>query len=163
MSWGFAITPFFAVAVTFLYILVTKQFKTAPYLLHETVEKEAHFDFELNEPSIIEIRDSIADFLREQGVSHRIVNNSQMVFEDAMGIIHRKNRKKVICECTVLVGETRVRLITKDNGAIFDLVQEADNSHDMQAYVLARMQADAKEATYSVTTSFNRNVCVWER
>ena len=62
----------------------------------------------------------------------------------------------------MLVSDSRIRLITKDNGVIFDLVQEADNSHDLQSYVLARMQANAKEATYSVTTSFNRNVCVWE-
>lgn len=162
MSWGFALTPVFALAVTFLYILFTKQLKNAPYLLKKSEEREAHFDFELTEPAILEGRERIAAFLRAEGVKSSVVNRCQMVFEDAMGIIRSKNTKKVICECTVLVSDARIRLITKDNGVIFDLVQEADSSHDLQSYVLARMQADAKEATYSVTTSFNRNVCVWE-
>ena len=162
MSWGFALTPVFAIAVTFLYILFTKQLKNAPYLLKKSEEREAHFDFELTESAIIEGREFIADFLSSQGIEKSVINRCRLVFEDAMGIIRQKNAKKIICECTVLVSDSRIRLITKDNGVIFDLVQEADNSHDLQSYVLARMQANAKEATYSVTTSFNRNVCVWE-
>ncbi len=163
MALGFALTPVFTLVGEFIYILLTKQLMNAPYLLDKMQEKEVHFDYELTDTAIVECRDQIAHYLQSEGVDKRIVNNVQVVFEDAMQMIKAKNKKRVVCECTVLLSDSQVRLITKDNGKIFDLVKEADDSHDFRAYVLARMQSTAKEATYSVTTSFNRNACIWER
>lgn len=163
MSWGFALAPVFALVLLLIYALFTKQAKALPYLLKPAAGKELHFDLELNPSAIVEVRDRIAEALRAEGVSASVVNDLQMVFEDAMMFIMNRNSKKVICDCSVTVDDEKVKLTTKDNGVIFDLVAEADKAVDLRAYVLARMQADANEAAYSVTTSFNRNVCVWER
>jgi len=163
MSVGFAVTPVFAILVTLIYLLVTKQLKNAPYLVSASDETEAHYDLRLEPESIVAVRDRIGAFLGENHVEGNLINKIEMVFEDSMVFIMNRNRKKVICECTILLNDQHIRLITKDNGVIFDLVQEADNSVNLQAYILARMMTSSREATNTVTTSFNRNICIWER
>jgi len=163
MSFGFAITPVFSILVLVLYFVFTKKIKKAPNLIQDTDEQEIHFDFKIDVDSIVEVRNKIGQYLTEQKVDSSLVNKVEVIFEDAMTFIMKRNKKKIICECSVLINDKHIRLITKDNGVIFDLVEEADNSVDLQGYLLARMMADAKESTNSVTTSFNRNTCIWER
>jgi len=107
--------------------------------------------------------DCIANFLKEQNVSKKLIHEICLIVEDTLVYIKNKNEKKVICECIVLVNNKHVRLITKDNGVIFDITKEADNSIDLRCYVIARMMESASESTNTTTISFNRNTYVWER
>ena len=163
MSLGFGITPIFALLVLYTYLLITGQSKKLPYLLDESDEKETHFDLELKTDNVLNVRDRIARFLQENGVSETIVSKVELMVEDELLYIMKKNTRKVICEVTVLVNDEHVRLISKDNGIIFDITEEADDAVDFSAYVLANIMQNAHEASNSTTISFNRNMCIWER
>lgn len=162
MTVGFALTPIFAIVVEYIYFAIRKQLKKAPLLLENNNENEAHFDIRLDETSIVEVRDRVNEFLKENNVPSQKIMEILIILEDTLVYIKEKNEHKTICECTVLVNDEHVRLITKDNGKIFDMIQEADNSIDLRCYVLARMMENASEKSNTTTISFNRNTYIWQ-
>lgn len=162
MTIGFALTPVFAILVVLLYYVVTKQTKTAPILVEPNDEKEAHYDIMLEDESIIELRDRVEEFLKGNGVPSKKIIEVLLILEDSLVHTKTKNKKQVLCECDVLVNDKHVRIITKDNGVVFDLLKEADDSIDLRCYVLARMMGSASEKSYTTTISFNRNTFLWE-
>jgi len=163
MSLGFALTPVFSIVLLLVYLLVTKQIKKLPYLLPDTDEVEAHYDVLLTEENVVELRDAIGEFLTNQGVDDLRINEIKIIAEDTLVYVIKKNSKKVLCECDVLVNKDHIRLITKDNGVIFDMTKEADESLDLRCYVVARMMESTKEKSNTTTISFNRNTYLWER
>jgi len=163
LFWGFALTPVFSILVLALVLWLKKDLKNAPYLLPETDEEEAHFDIYLDTNSIVELRDRVGDFLKEKNVESKIVNEVKLIIEDALVYTQGKNTKKVCCECTLLVSDKRIRLITKDNGVIFDMSQAADASLDLRCYILGRVMDQTSEKSYTTTISFNRNIYAWDR
>jgi len=163
LATGFFLTPFFTLLCLFLYLLFTRQLKSAPLLLKPTDEAEAHFDMTLEMDSIYALQSGAASFLKEQGVESRLVNEVSMIMEDALVHIRKKNRKPVLCECTLLVNDAHVRMITKDNGVIFDLLEDADSSRDFRCYVMARIMEQTEEKSNTTTITFNRNTFLWPR
>jgi len=162
LAWGFALTPAFSLLVLLLYFVISKKIKNAPLLLQDTDEIEAHFDIYLDEPSIVMLRDKVEEFLKESHVSGTIINEIKIILEDSLVYIMKKNTKKVCCECIILVNQKHVRIMTRDNGVIFDMLEEADSAKDLRCYVLGRMMDQSSEKSNTTTISFNRNTYIWE-
>jgi len=165
MSFGFALTPIFAIVVEIIYFAITKQLKKAPILLDNNKEVEAHYEIRLEEANIIALRDKVEEFLKSQNIVQTKIVEILMVLEDTLVYIKNKNgnKKKLLCECVVLVGDEYIRMITKDNGVIFDMIKEADDNLDLRCYVVARMMEEASEKSNTTTISFNRNTYIWNR
>jgi len=163
LSVGFFLTPFFAALVLVVYLAFKKKLNKNMVLPSDTDEEELHLDIKLNVESIVALRDKVGEFLQSESVPEKIVNEIKIILEDTLTYIKDKNNKTVLCECTVLVNHKHVRVITKDNGKVFDITKEADNSLDLRCYVAARLMEQANEKSNTTTISFNRNTYIWER
>jgi len=161
MCIGFMLTPIVCMLALVLYFIITKQIKNAPFLLPAMEEEELLLDIKLTPENIVEARDKAGEFLKAHNVSSSKIMDIQMIYEDTLMKVIEKNKRKTYCECTILVNDDHVRMITKDNGRIFDITQEADDSTDLSCYVMARMMETASEKSNTTTASFNRNTFQW--
>ncbi len=163
MSFGMALAPVFALVVMIILFSLKKTLKKAPLLLDESEEKEAHYDFELKTESILEVRNRAGKFLAEQEVDSKLITQIEILLEDTLLHIMNKNKKKTLCDCTLLVNNEHVRLITKDNGMIFDITEDASEAIDFRCYVMATIMENTSEKSNTTTITFNRNTYLWER
>lgn len=163
MSIGFVFTPIFSVIVLFIYCLIKGEAKRLPYLLNDDDKINAHYDIKLEKESIVELRDNIHDWLLQQDVKKRTINEIELIIEETLLHIKNRNKKTIYCECDLLLNKDYIWLITKDNGMIFNMIKDADDSLDLSCYVAARVMEQASSKSYTTTTSFNRNTYVWKR
>ena len=86
------------------------------------------------------------------------VEHLELLIEELYTRIYEKNPGKTVCsECALLFGENHVRIIVRDNGVIFNFIDENNSIESMNAYVLNSLLEKTKEKEYLITTSFNRN------
>jgi len=123
----------------------------------------AHFDIKLNTDGIFALQSAAREFLRTQNVAPKLVNEIELIIEEALTHIRERNKKDILCECVFLVNDEHIRMISKDNGRIFNLLEEAEASADLRCYVMARVMESAKERSNTTTSSFNRNTFIWMR
>ena len=85
------------------------------------------------------------------------------MLEETFEIVKEKNApKRVLADCSVIVGKEHVRLITRDNGMIFDITDVNADIKSLGQYVAARLIEKNSGAEYITTISFNRNSFLWE-
>ncbi|MBQ0041496.1 MAG: hypothetical protein KBS56_05650 [Clostridiales bacterium] len=63
----------------------------------------------------------------------------------------------------MLFGPNHVRIIVRDNGVIFNFVDENNAVESMNAYVLNSLLERTKDKEYLITTSLNRNGFVFDK
>jgi len=66
-------------------------------------------------------------------------------------------------ECALLFGENHVRIIVRDDGVIFNFVDENNVVESLNTHVLNSLLEKTKEKNYILTTSFNRNGFIFEK
>lgn len=65
--------------------------------------------------------------------------------------------------CALLFGPNHVRIIVRDNGVIFNFVDENNSVESLNAHVLNSLLERTEDKQYLITTSFNRNGFVFEK
>jgi len=164
MSIGFALTPVFTILMMYAYEAIRGRFKEMPLLLPPSDEEGTSFDLCLSPETISGVCAKIRDYCEEVKVEAEISNQAQLMFEETMNRVLEKNSgKKVLADVTVLVSPERLRLITRDNGMIFDITETDAEIRNLRCYVLAQLMLRTDEKTYATSISFNRNMFVWER
>ena len=83
---------------------------------------------------------------------------TRFIFEELFMLIYDCNPgKKVHAECMVEMGES-IRLITKDDGQIVDLLDTDQRVVSLRAYALSNMiESHTKRRVHSLALSFNHN------
>ena len=163
LVWGFFLTPIVAFLYHFIYVAVKYGLKKFPYMVPETDNKVFIHGLTLNTSEIMRLRDEVERDLSSCGVSADIINKAQLVIEESFQIVRDKNPGAEISgDCTVIVSDSYVRLITRDNGIIFDITDANAKIKSLREYMNACLNESGLESTYLTTTTFNRNSYIWE-
>ena len=122
--------------------------------------QEAFFEFTVTPEMIIAVQKQAGDFLRHNGVSQKNVMKAELLIEELFMLIYEKNDKKdtVCAECTVIVRDKTVRIITKDDGVLFNIADEDAGISSLRSFVVASFMETLKtQKRYLTTMSYNRN------
>lgn len=165
MVWGFFTTPFAAFIVATIFIIARYGIKAYPYALDEVDSQIFIHEFAVNEDELNMLRKQLRNDMAEVGLASGLANKIELILEETIMIVAEKNKekKKILGDCTLIVTDDEVNLITRDNGIVFDITKEADDSTSLRHYVAARLMNDSHNTAYLTTISFNRNSYVWKR
>ena len=97
---------------------------------------------------------------RENGIDRKIVSKVKLLIEDLYMLIYEKNgaENAVYAECTVIIRDTGVQLITKDDGVLFDLSSEDVVAGSIIEFMVSGyMEKLNDNKKYLTTMSYNRN------
>jgi hypothetical protein len=134
-----------------------------PLLLKEKFDanSSAFYEFTITPENVIAIQKQIEGFLTAAGVSKKIVFRCKHLIEDLYMLIYEKNgsgQKLISAECTVILRDNAVQIITKDDGVLFNLADEDANAVSCLAFVVSGyMDALKGNKKYLTTMSYNRN------
>jgi len=163
LSWGFMFTSVITVIATVLMIHIKYGRNAAPLILENTEEKALSYDLCLCRESITALCDRVRSDLTERDIDHSIVNEVQLIMEESyMTILEVNKNKPVLSECNLLIADQSLRLITRDNGRIFDITDADAKVKDLRSYMLARLMEHNPERSHVTTISFNRNSYLWQ-
>ncbi len=150
-----------AFGLSYLYIRRRYGEKNYPLFLadREGSGKRLFYEFEITPENVVQVRDRLGKALEERGCPGRTVSRTMLLFEELfMAVYDRNPGRRVLAECAVEPGK-RVRLIEKDDGAVFDLTREDRRADSLRAYVISNLiGAFTPRRAHFLTLSFNRNV-----
>ena len=131
-------------------------------LLSEKLKGFRHefYEFKLDPKSIVETQQQVEKFLSGNGVDRKIVSKVKLLIEDIYMLIYEKNGvgKEVYAECTVIVRDTGVQVITKDDGVLFDLSSDDVVAGSIVELMVSSYMKKLKDnKKYLTTMSYNRN------
>ena len=158
---AFALGPAIAWAGSLLYLRLRYP-GDAPLLLAGRMKGKQVLFYELSlQPElIVQTRDQINDALVSMSYDSKTVFRVTLLFEELLMLIYEKNKgKEILCECTILLEESGVRMIFRDSGEVFDVSDPDLAVTSLRSYIVASY---AEEVSYQkghlVAMSFNRNV-----
>jgi hypothetical protein len=106
------------------------------------------------------VQQQVDRFLAENGVSRKIVLKVKLLVEDLYMLIYEKNGTDVpvYAECTVIIRDTGVQIITKDDGVLFDLSSDDVVAGSIVEFMVSGyMERLKNDKMYLTTMSYNRN------
>lgn len=163
MSVGFMLTSVVSVLITALVVRLKYGKKAVPLILEETEEEAIFHEMILKSVNISALCEKVNDELTERGVDSSVRNEVELILEESyMTIMERNEGKKVLTECNLLISDQSLRLITRDNGRIFDITDANAKVKDLRSYVLARLMENNPGRSNTTTVSFNRNSYLWQ-
>ena len=152
----------YLVLIVFICFIRKKYGKNGfPWYLEKTGEESFGYDLYVTKEIIPEIRDSVKTEFGKRGYENE---NLELLIEELYTRIYEKNHGKKVCsECVLLFGENYVRIIVRDNGVIFNFINEINFVESLNSDVLDSLLERMKDKQYLITTSFNRNEFVFEK
>ena len=163
LTWGFTLTSVIAIIATVIIIRLRYGRKAVPLILEDTDEESLTYDISLSPESIAILCEKVGKDLTARGVSSSVVNEVQLVVEESyMTVLEENPKKPPLTECNILLSESKLRLITRDNGKIFNITDSNAKVKNLRSYVLACLMEQNSERSHVTTISFNRNCYIWE-
>jgi Na+-driven multidrug efflux pump len=159
---GVAVGPAIAYAISVLYIRIRYGAENYPLLLTDKLKgfKHKFYEFKLNPESIVGTQHKVEKFLVENNIGKKTISKVKLLIEDLYMLIYEKNGadKAVYAECTVIIRETGVQIITKDDGVLFDLSNEDVVAGSIVEFMVSGYMEKLKDnKKYLTTMSYNRN------
>jgi len=159
---GVAVGPAVAYLISVLYIRIRYGKDNYPLLLSENLKgfNNKYYEFKLDPKSIVETQQQVEKYLCEKGIDRKIVSKVKLLIEDLYMLIYEKNGadNAVYAECTVIIRDTGVQLITKDDGVLFDLSSEDVVAGSIIEFMVSGYMEKLKDnKKYLTTMSYNRN------
>ena len=161
---AFFLSPFVTLLAVFVFAGIKYGVKRLPYLLPDTDSRIFAHEFAVEPGEITTLNSIVAKELEECGIPSNQSTLVQMMIEESFMIVCSKNPgKKILADCTVIVEPDKIRLITRDNGIIFDITDPDANVESLNTYVAGRLMSTSSKVSYFTTIAFNRNSYVWDR
>ena len=161
---GIAAAPAVAYALLLIYIVARYGKKDCPMLLSKVFGDENSYLFHLSvEPEqIIGVQKDVEALLLENNTDRRTVGKVKLLVEELYMLIREKNGdKKVLSELTVFLHPKEIRIITKDDGILFDISEDDVNVTSIASFaVSAYMEKLGENRHYLTTMSLNRSAFV---
>lgn len=160
---GIALTPVLTLIVCSLITRMKYGSKNFPYYLDDK-NNIADFDVVLTPENVIKLRDDAEKFLFERSIPSKTINKIMLLIEETgMTIIEHNKGKKILAEYTIEIFETNnVKLIVRDNGKIFNLVDKNLQIMSFRNYIFAQLMSmrSLKDNENITTISNNRDIFI---
>ncbi|MBR1796976.1 MAG: hypothetical protein IJ757_03050 [Clostridiales bacterium] len=158
---GLALAPAISYFLLLLYIHIRYGAKNCPLFLTDLMPDRDVFIYNLvvETKEIIDLQKKIGDLLVEKGYDSRTVGRVKLIIEEVYMLIREKNKSKMVrSECTVDLSKEGVKIITKDDGEIFDVSSDDVTVTSLAAYAVSSyMDNLGDDKRYLTTMSFNRS------
>ncbi|MBQ0026419.1 MAG: hypothetical protein KBS79_03525 [Lachnospiraceae bacterium] len=165
MVWGLMLVSVVGLIVTVAIIWIKYGRDKVPHALNDYGNTIFMHEFSVNDEEIHELQKILGDEMSGFGLSASLINKIQLMVEETFEIVKAENqgKKKILADCSVIIDDKYVRLVTRDNGKVFDITKVGEKTESLGHYVLARMIDNLEDSAYTTSISFNRNSFVWER
>jgi len=161
VSVGMGLNAFLVLGTFSLCVIIRFGRKEFPLYLPDYGEETVSFDIRVTNENIVRIRDLVKSELDLKGYG---IENIELLLEELFTRISEKNPgKTVLAECTLLFGSDYVRIIVRDDGVIFNFMDENNLTESINAHTLNCLLENVKDKEYILTTSFNRNGVVFQK
>lgn len=158
---GMSLSTYAAFAVYALIMIPRKGKKGFPIYFEAPGEEGISYDFYVTPESIPEVRDWVYRSLNARGYAPK---NIEILIEEFYTRVLEKNPdKRVLSECTMLFGADQVRVIIRDDGVLFNFIDENNPVESFDAHVLNSILEHMEEKNYVLTAAFNRNGFVFDK
>jgi len=132
-----------------------------PLYLKDEGNEVIGFDFQVTLEIIPEIRKRVVTLAQTHGFANK--NLELLVEEIYIRILEKNPGKKIISECTLFFERETVILIIRDNGIIYNYVDDNNAVESLNAFVLNSMLERIETKRYALTTSYNRYCLVFDK
>ena len=158
---GMSLSSYIAFLIYTVVLTSIKGKKGFPFYFETEDEEGVSFDFYVTKESIPVIRDSVFHELEEHGFT---VEKIEILIEEFYTRVLEKNPgKRVLSECTLLFGEKQVKIILRDDGVIFNFIDENNRVESINAHVLNSILEKTAGKEYLITAALNRVGFVFEK
>lgn len=161
---GIAVAPFAAYALLLIYLVLRYGKDDCPLLLSGVPGNENTYLFCLSiEPKkIIDLQKKVETLLLKKDTDKRTVGKIKLLIEELYMLILEKNEgKNVLSELSVFIAPDEIKIITKDDGVLFDISEEDVTVTSLAAFAVSAYMEKLRENRYHLTTmSFNRSAFV---
>jgi len=158
---GMSLSQYFAFGLYALMRIPQKGKEGFPIYVENFGEEAVSYDIEVKPESITNMRDAISKELSSRGYEIRSID---LLMEEFFTRVMEKNPgKSVLAECTLLFGKDQVRIIIRDDGKLFNFVDENNTVESLNAHVLNTLLEHTDKKNYLLTMSFNRNGFVFDK
>ena len=158
---GIAAAPAVAYALLLLYLVVRYGKKDCPLLLSKVPGDENSYLFHLSvEPEqIIALQKDVEALLQKHEYDKRTIGKIKLLVEELYILIREKNEdKKVLSEFTIFLHPDQIKIITKDDGILFDISEEDVNVTSLASFAVSAYMEKLGDNRHHLTTmSFNRS------
>ena len=161
---GLGVAPAVACGIFMLVIRLRYGKDDCPLLLSKVPGHKNITNFEISvEPKkIIRLQQEVGSLLEDNKVDTLTINRVKLLIEELYMLIWEKNNEKVILgEITIYIDPDQIRIISKDNGVLFDISEEDVDVTSITSYLVsAYMEKLGENRQYLTTMSFNRSTYV---
>jgi Na+-driven multidrug efflux pump len=159
---GVAVSPVLVYVLSVLYVRLKYGWNNYPLLIDAKLRGFRHqfYEFMLSPESIIGVQMQVENFLEENNIEKSVIAKVSFLIEEFYQLIYEKNgtEKTVCAECTVIIRETCVQIIAKDDGLLIDLSSDDMGIKSFVEYVVScYMEKMRENRKYLMTMSCNRN------
>ncbi len=161
---GIATAPACAYGLILVYILARYGKKDCPLLLSKVPGDDNCYLFNISvEPDkIIGLQKEVEKLLLEKEVEKRTVGKIKLLVEELYMLIREKNEDKtILSEFDIFVHPNEVKIITKDDGVLFDISEDDVSVTSIASFaVSAYMEKLGEDRHHLTTMSFNRSAFI---
>lgn len=160
---GFFVKSIMACAFIFLIILIKYGKEKFPYIIEESKDKTYIFDTNVDDESIVALRNNISDTLKNESVSEKSIKRIEFLFEEAMLQIKEKNPGKTVLSEVDLTVTDKIKLIIKDNGVLFNMTESDSKPISFSGFVFSLLMDHQAGKIYATTSGYNRNSFTFDK
>ena len=161
---GLGAAPAVAFGICMLVLRLRYGKKDCPLLLSKVPGHNNINNFEVSvEPKkIIKLQQDVGKLLEDNKVEALTINRVKLLIEELYMFIWEKNDEKpVLGEMTIYIDPDQIRIISKDNGVLFDISKEDVDVTSITSYLVsAYMEKLGEDRQYLTTMSFNRSTYI---
>ena len=108
---------------------------------------------------IIGLQKDVEALLQENNYDKRTIGKIKLLVEELYVLICEKNEdKKVLSEFTIFLHPDMIKIITKDDGVLFDISEEDVNVTSLASFAVSAYMEKLGDNRHHLTTmSFNRS------
>ncbi len=158
---GIAAAPAVAYALLLIYLVCRYEKKDCPLLLSKVPGDDSSYLFHLSvEPEqIIALQKDVEALLQENDYDKRTIGKIKLLVEELYILIREKNEdKKVLSEFTIFLHPDQIKIITKDDGILFDISEEDVTVTSLASFAVSAYMEKLGDNRHHLTTmSFNRS------
>jgi Na+-driven multidrug efflux pump len=159
---GVALSPAIAYIVSLFYVSLHYGRDNCPLLLKELEDSQKYsfYEFSLTPEEIVKVQESVDEMLYGYGVPAKTITKVTTLVEDLYMLIREKNSgREIDAECTVIVNDEGIQILTKDNGDLLDLTNDDMLVTSFRAYFVSNMAENMNLNKNNLTTmGYNRNL-----
>ena len=123
---------------------------------HENINT---FEVTIEPKKIMDLQQEVGSLLEDNNVDTLTVNKVKLLIEELYMLIWEKNDEKtVLGEMTIYLDPDQIRILSKDNGVLFDISEEDVNVTSLTSFLVSSyMEKLGQNRQYLTTMSFNRS------